>query len=210
MLIHCVPSGPIDTNAYILIDSTNNCAIIDPGVDSQDAIVKIISEKKAIPKVILLTHSHWDHIGDVAFLHEHYSIPVYVHAEDSQNLEKPGSDGVPCWLEIKGMKPSRFVSDGEEIILGNSKLTVIHTPGHSPGSVCYYCQKSHILISGDALFAGSMGSLSLPTSQPNRMWPSLEKLSILPKETKVYPGHGCDTTIGKETWLKDAKSIFGY
>ena len=86
---------------------------------------------------------------------------------------------------------------------------MIHTPGHSGGSVCYYDPKAQLLFSGDTLFHGTIGNLSFPTSNADRMWPSLAKLAHLPKEVKVYPGHGEATTIGKEPWLPKAKDYFG-
>lgn len=92
--------------------------------------------------------------------------------------------------------------------MGEFEFVIIHTPGHSPGSICLYDPKHQILISGDTLFKGSIGTLSLPTSQPDRMWPSLEKLGALPVETQVYPGHGEKTCIKDERWLKNAKEIF--
>ena len=131
-----------------------------------------------------------------------------MHAEDAQNLEHPGSDKVLCWLDIKGMKPSGLLSDGSEILVGNSTFKVIHTPGHSPGGVCFYLRAQNVLFSGDTLFQGSIGALHLPTGNPSHMWESLRKLSLLPKETRVIPGHGDDTTIGDESWLAHAKELF--
>ncbi len=101
-----------------------------------------------------------------------------------------------------------ILEEGDRISIGEIAFTVISTPGHSPGCVCFYCEKEHILFSGDTLFKGTIGNLTFPTSVPDEMWPSLDKLAALPPETKVYPGHGPSTTIGDESWLPRARKLF--
>lgn len=210
MIVRPFPSGPYATNAYAIICSvTNQMAIVDPSPGSTDAILKYAEAKNAIPDKILLTHSHWDHIADVSHLKSHWNIPVYVHAEDAGNLIDPGSDGIPLRVDIVGVQPDFFLKDGEVIQVGEQKFQVIHTPGHSPGGVCFYCKEQGVMLSGDTLFKGTMGTLAVPTAQPNLMWKSLKRLSQLPAETIVFPGHGARTTIGAEPWLPHAESIFG-
>lgn len=209
-MIAAFPSGPFYTNAYVLAcPETRQAAIIDPAPESADKIIRHINSKSLEPKYILLTHSHWDHIADVAALKGHYKIPVYIHSEDAQNLISPGSDGLPCWIDIPPVQPDVLLQDGDKIVLGNLNLHVIHTPGHTPGGVCYYCPELKILISGDTLFQGTIGNLSFPTARANLMWDSLKRLAMLPKETVVYPGHGVKTAIGTESWLNDAENLFG-
>lgn len=111
-------------------------------------------------------------------------------------------------MSFKGLSPDGHLADGQIITLGELTLHVIHTPGHSPGGVCFYLPAQETLFSGDTLFAGSIGNLSLPTAQPDRMWPSLKKLAALPKHTKVYPGHGGATRIDKESWIGDAEQKY--
>lgn len=161
------------------------------------------------PDKILLTHSHWDHIADVASLKKRFPIPVFIHPADAPNLQKPGSDGLPLFLRCEGVIPDMLIKDQQEIHVGNLRLTVIHTPGHSPGGVCFYESTAGILIAGDTLFQGSIGNLSLPTANPDSMWDSLDKLAVLPPATQVYPGHGPSTTIGAESWLPEARRLFG-
>jgi hydroxyacylglutathione hydrolase len=210
MLIHTFPSGPFETNAYVVAcPRTKEAAIIDPAPGSFDAITHFVDSQQLTPKILLLTHSHWDHIANAAAIQEKYRLPVYIHALDVKNLESPGSDGLPCWVSIKGIKPSNLINEGEIISVGDLNFTVIHTPGHTPGGVCFYCPEEKILFSGDTLFKGTIGNLSFPTARPKLMWPSLAKLALLPPETKVYPGHGDPTTIGHETWLANAEKIFG-
>jgi hydroxyacylglutathione hydrolase len=210
MKIQVFACGPFETNAYILACSkTNQAVIVDPAPNSFNLIKTHLTENQLIPQKILLTHSHWDHIADVAALKKHYQIPVYVHSLDAPNLEKPGSDSLPCWISIEGVKPDGFLEENEQVNFGDLRFVVMHTPGHSPGSLCLYSKENNVLISGDTLFKGTIGNISFPTSQPDLMWISLKKLAKLPPQTKIYPGHGPTTTIEKETWLANAQEIFG-
>jgi hydroxyacylglutathione hydrolase len=204
------PSGPFETNAYIIVcKQSQKAAIIDPAPDSRNVLIQAITAKKITPDKIILTHTHWDHIADCAAVADHYAIPVLVHKEDAYNLIKPGSDHLPCWLTIQGVNPAQLLKEGDVIPIGNSKWEVIHTPGHTPGGICLYCKEERVLISGDTLFKRSIGNLSFPTGDPERMWLSLDKLANLPPDVEVFPGHGDATAIGKENWLPRAKELFG-
>lgn len=210
MIIKAIPSGPFETNAYIVIcEKTLQAAVIDPAPESLASIVKYITEHKLTLTKIILTHSHWDHIADVAALKKQYLVPVLIHKEDVENLEKPGSDGLPCWIAIEGVRPDIFLNEGDSVDVGELKFTVIHTPGHTPGGICLYEKEKNVLFSGDTLFKGSIGNLSFATARPKLMWPSLEKLAKLPPQTTVFPGHGPKTTILAESWLSQAEKIFG-
>jgi hydroxyacylglutathione hydrolase len=210
MILQKFPSGPYQTNAYIVAcTKTRQAAIVDPSPESFPALSEYISTHKLIPQLILLTHSHWDHIADVSKCKKVYNIPVWVHALDRANLEFPGADGLPFPGIIEGVAADHFLEDGEHFFIGDLQFTVIHTPGHTPGGVCFYNEPLKILFSGDTLFRGTIGTLTLPTSQPDLMWESLEKLSKLPPETTVHPGHASRTTIGRESWLSKAKEVFG-
>ncbi len=173
-------------------------AIIDPSPESFKKVALLIEEKNFKPTQILLTHSHWDHIADVSLFKKKFAIPVLVHSLDSPNLEHPGSDGLPMWVEIPAVKPDQLFSEGDQLKIGLLIFSIIHTPGHSPGSVCFYQQENGKLFSGDTLFKGAIGNLSFPTSQPELMETSLAKLAMLPSETEVFPGHGPATTIHNE------------
>jgi len=184
-------------------------AIVDPAPSCAELIITYVSEKGFKVEKILITHSHWDHIADTAELKNHYNAPVYIHRDDAENLEVPGSDGIPLWEAMEVVQPDYFLKDGDIVDVGTLKFVVIHTPGHSPGSICFYCKEENILFAGDTLFKKSIGNLALPTSNAEMMWNSLNKLASLPPETKVYPGHGESTTIGDESWLPNARQIFG-
>jgi hydroxyacylglutathione hydrolase len=210
MIIKIFPSGPFATNAYIIAcPETKEAAIIDPAPDSFNKIVSYLDDQQLTPKLLLITHSHWDHTADAAAVKKKYLLPIYIQFEDVKNLESPGSDGLPCWIHIDGVSPTQFINEGDVIHLGKINLRVIHTPGHTPGGVCFYCPEENVLFTGDTLFKGTIGNLSFPTARPHLMWPSLAKLAKLPSQTKVYPGHGDPTTIGAERWLDRAEELFG-
>lgn len=210
MIIKKFPSGPFVTNAYVLVcEETAKAAIIDPAPGSATAINSFLERAQVKVDKILLTHSHWDHIVDTHALKAEHQAPVYIHSLDKGNLEAPGTDGLPLFGACEGVKADYFLSEGEKIFLGKLEIQVIHTPGHTPGGVCFYLPKENTLFSGDTLFQGSIGNLSFPTAQPELMWESLAKLEKLPQETQVLPGHGDNTTIETEYWLPNAKQIFG-
>ena len=209
MIFQVFESGVLATNTMVLgCKASLHAVIIDPAKGCSSEVDEFLTENKLIPKKILLTHSHWDHTGDVLFFKEKYDIPVFVHKKDAENLQHPGSDGVDLFVPMKSVRPDVLLEGGEKIELGSLELEVIHTPGHSPGSVCYWLEKEEILISGDTLFKGSIGNISFPSSNSEDMWESLKKLAKLPASARVYPGHMGTTTIGMESWLDNAKNIF--
>lgn len=210
MIIQPFPSGPFETNAYVVgCLASRKAAIIDPAPESSKKIITFLSKENLIPQMILLTHSHWDHIADASVLKQKFQIPLYVHPLDAGNVKEPGSDGLPLWIAIASETPDKMLSEEDIIRLGSLEFAVIHTPGHTPGGVCFYNASNGILFSGDTLFQGSIGNLSFPTASPEAMWKSLKKLAKLKPDTLVYPGHGPSTTIGKESWIVRAEQIFG-
>lgn len=209
MNVLCFPTGPYATNMYIICcKDTSDAVIVDPGVGSFKIILETVRKHSLKTVAIWLTHSHWDHIVDAAKIKRELSLPIYMHEEDRGNLEKPGSDGVPIAVPtIEGTTPDHLIKDGDLLTVGKLSFKVIHTPGHSPGGVCFYCEKEKILFSGDTFYRGLIGSLTLPTSQAERMWQSLDKIATLPLDTVVFPGHGPTTTIKDEPWLHNAKKL---
>lgn len=208
MRIYSFPVGPLSTNC-LLIDDASELVIIDPGLGSFQKILESVEFNHFTPKAIWLTHSHWDHTADLAKCKKYFDIPVYVHSLDAGNVKKPGSDGLPVFIPIEKVEDVQLINDGDILEIGKTSFKVMHTPGHSPGGCCFYCQEENILISGDTLFAGSIGNLSLPTANAEKMWDSMNRLAKLNKKTKVYPGHGESTTLENESWIPHAKEIFG-
>ena len=210
MFIHVFCCGPFGTNALVIQDD-RHAVIVDPSAGSQKLISHCVSQNQLSVEKILLTHSHWDHIVDCAALKREFVVPVWVHRLDAPNLQAPGIDQVPImWPEpIEGVEPDDFLEEGQIIAVGKLEWQVLHTPGHCPGLVCFYCAQEGILIPGDLFFRGAMGHINLPTADEEAMWDSLARVAKLPKETVVYPGHGQKTTIGAEAWLENAREVFG-
>ncbi len=208
MNVYFHSSPPIDTNVFFLIcPITNKMVIIDAPYEILPALQSTLKKTAASPVAVLLTHSHWDHVGGLQDLLSHYDIPFYIHKFDKDNLEYPGSDGVPLYQPLPSIKPKYFLEDDQQLSFGSLNIKVIHTPGHSPGSVCFYFGKEGLLFSGDTLFKGGTGRLDFPSSQKSLMPKSLNKLSQLPKETLVYPGHGPSTFLKNENWLYSVSSF---
>jgi hydroxyacylglutathione hydrolase len=151
------------------------------------------------------THGHWDHIGDNAAVSEHTGAAIAVHPLDRDRLTNPQ----PLWapFEIPPSVPAVELAEGGEIRFGDIRLTVLHTPGHTEGSVCLLAPDDGVLYSGDTLFAGGWGRVDLPGGDPAQMAESLARLATLEDAISVLPGHGPATTIGRErAWIELVKS----
>lgn len=172
--------------------------IVDPA-DNADAIERKINALEGIPVAILLTHGHFDHILAATTLQKKYRISVYAFESEERVLEQPELNLSTMAGGAFRMKADILLKDNEEFQLAGYRITVLHTPGHTEGSCCYYFKDEQVLISGDTLFAGSCGRTDFPTSSTLEMISSLRKLvTELPEETAVYPGHNEATTIGEE------------
>lgn len=204
MIIETLVAGPFETNAYLVgCEEEREAIVIDPGYGSAEHLTSIAHRNGLTIKAIFLTHSHFDHIADVKVLKETLNIPVYVAKEDALNLERPGSDGLPNVFALESVVADYLLNTDESYSVGSYSFVVLPTPGHSPGSVCFYFEKESVLFSGDTLFQGSYGNVSFPTSDVTEMGVSLKKLAKLPEETVVYPGHGDKTTVGREKgWIE--------
>lgn len=190
--------GVMGANCYILsCPETKKAVVIDPG-DEGDRIQSLVLEKGYHVEYILLTHGHFDHIGAVAELRDAFGAKVGIHANDAEML----TDGQKNLSTYMGsaieMQPADFLlEDGQTITFGNMTLTVLATPGHSLGGVCFLTPEG--LISGDTLFAGSIGRTDFPGGSLEQLLDGIkQKLMVLPEETRVFPGHGEATIIGRE------------
>lgn len=209
MFLKTFPSGPLQTNGYLLAcEETKEAALIDAPIGCLDLVMEEVDAQGFSLKNLLLTHSHWDHFGDAHLIKLKTGAKLWVHPKDAHNLKEPGSDGLNMMVPIHAVSFDGFLEEGQVFEVGALHLKVIHTPGHSPGGVCFYLRAQGVLFSGDTLFRGSFGNLQLATAKAEEMWPSLRKLAKLPKETKVYPGHAKETTIERESWLERAEEIF--
>ena len=180
--IYRLELGPYSTNSYILTcRKTNESVVVDaPG----DVDLVLAQLNKTHPQFLLVTHDHFDHMGGLVELKSALDIPLAAHLADASDLP---------------LKPDLFLNDGDEISMGAVKLRVLYTPGHTPGSICFLI--GNYLIAGDTLFPGGPGRTQSPSDFRQIVKSISEKLFGLPEDTKVYPGHGEATTIGREKKL---------
>lgn len=191
--------GSIRTNCYVVVNpSCKEAVIIDPG-DMPDRIIRKISELDVNLKAILITHGHYDHIGAVSKLKDYYGAKVYAGNFESELLSDSALNasrmfGINCNIE-----PEVLLKDNDFLKVCGLDFSIIHTPGHTSGGVCYYLPEDNVLFSGDTLFYETIGRSDLPTGDGRALIKSIkDKLFLLPDETKVFPGHGDSTTIGHE------------
>jgi hydroxyacylglutathione hydrolase len=200
MIHEILPVGPLQCNCSILGDeSTRDGMVIDPGDDISD-ILAVIQKHKLKVREIVITHAHIDHVGGAMKLRQATGAPILMNQNDHALMKM--LDVQAAWL---GMAPpgqvdiDSSVSDGDKVEAGSLLAHVVHTPGHTEGSICLYFAGQQKLIAGDTLFAGSIGRTDLPGGSYDKIIRSLhEKVLALPDETVVIPGHGALTTIGDE------------
>jgi glyoxylase-like metal-dependent hydrolase (beta-lactamase superfamily II) len=194
--------GPIATNVHVLGDPRSREAIaIDTATPSLAWIADELAARDWTLKLIVSTHGHWDHIGDNAAVAEHTGADIAVHPLDRDRLADPQ----PLWapFEIVPSVPAVELEEGGEIRFGELRLLVLHTPGHTEGSVCLWSAEDGVLFSGDTLFAGGWGRVDLPGGSPEAMAESITRLAELEDRLRVLPGHGPATTIGRERpWME--------
>ena len=202
MKIDCLILGAYETNCYILRKNkdSKNCLVIDPGLEAGE-LLEFLDEQKLNPAAVILTHGHIDHIAGVTAMRSRFpEIKVYIHNLDAVMLTEPGKN-------LSAMTGAPFITEPEDVSLqeryvidlAGIKLLVLHTPGHTPGGISLYSKEDGVAFVGDTLFAGSIGRTDFPGGGMSQLLESVRaKLFSLPEETKVYPGHGPETTIAAE------------
>jgi glyoxylase-like metal-dependent hydrolase (beta-lactamase superfamily II) len=194
--------GPLSTNVHVLADpATREAIAIDTATPCVDWIRGVLAERGWTLKLIVSTHGHWDHVGDNAAVAEHTGAEIAVHPLDAHRLITPKPLLAP--FEIVPSVPAVELAEGGVVRFGEIRLRVLHTPGHTEGSVCLLDDDNGLLFSGDTLFPGGWGRVDFPGGDPEAMVASLARLSGLEDRLQVFPGHGAATTIGRERpWLE--------
>jgi hydroxyacylglutathione hydrolase len=195
--------SPIQENTYILYNEFNDCIIIDPGCyfdEEKDKLVAFIEKNKLKPTMLINTHCHLDHVFGNKFIAEKYNLTLQMHENEKPVLAFATTSGLMYNLPFDNYEGNFiYLNEGDTIKLGEDEITVLLTPGHSPGSISFYSAKEKFVISGDVLFRNSVGRSDLPGGNHETLIQSIkEKLMTLPEETTVYSGHGQPTTIGYE------------
>jgi len=197
------PAGPIETNGYLVIDpDANEALIIDAPSGFADDVIRDVRERGLAIKAIVITHGHWDHIGDTAALKQELNAPVLTHPNTVPKLEHPGSAVMTLPVQIEPSSADALLNEGDTVTLGSHTFDVWFLPGHDPGHIVLISVPDNLVLGGDVLFPGGHGRIDIPGASETDMLASLKRLATLPDAVTVYPGHGAPTTIGQErSWL---------
>ncbi len=203
MNVHCIVVGGLDTNCYVLWpkgEGGRECVVVDPG-DEPEEIVSFLESSDLEPVEVVLTHVHVDHFGALPGLLKRYEgLGFSCGRGDEKHLERP-SHSLSLFFGGAGKLPgpARLLAEGDEVLVGGERLSVIETPGHTPGGISLYSSESALVLTGDCLFAGGIGRTDFPGGSHAEILRSIqEKLIRLPPETRVLPGHGEESTVAAE------------
>ncbi len=197
MLIERMVVGSLEVNCFIIADEhTREAMVVDPG-DEPERILDYVNEKGLTIKKIIYTHSHFDHVGALPELKDATGAELLMHSDELPVYEA-SRDMAALWgFQLDTLpKPTAFLAEGDTVTVGSLTFTVLHTPGHSPGGICLYGED--VLITGDTLFAGSVGRTDLQGGDLEKLKESFRRILALPEGIRVLPGHGPETTIGQE------------
>lgn len=208
MKLNCLTVGMLETNCYIASDAEKNAVVVDPGGEAQ-RIIDWLEKAGLKPAAILLTHGHPDHTLGLRAVQEHFDVPAYACIEEKPFFDDPAS-AVPRYPYVpEKPKEIRYLKDGESLELLGERWELIHTPGHTWGSCCFYVPDAGVLFAGDTLFKDTYGRTDLNTGSDTDIMDSIgRKLMALPDETQVLPGHGEPTQIGRERRYNPAVLAF--
>lgn len=211
MLVVGFPAGSFQANCFVLATGEGEaCVVVDPGQDAEEPLERLFAERDLTPVAVLLTHGHYDHTFSVTPVCDGHDVPAWIHPDDRAMLANPllglsaeAKEFFGGRLTMREPREVRSLDDGAELAIAGLRIVVDHTPGHTGGSVVFRPETSDddapLLLSGDTLFAGSIGRTDLPGGDTDQIMESLRtKVLTLPDDTFVLPGHGQATTIGRE------------
>ncbi len=193
-------TGPIMTNTYIVGDSeARQAAVVDPG-GHVGAILSALQRHELECKLIINTHAHFDHVGGNAELKKRTGAEIYIHPLEAPALKSLSRQGLLFGMRVEDSPPpDKLIGEGDKLPVGKLELLVLETPGHSPGSVSLVLEGEGLILVGDLVFQGSVGRTDLPGGSTETLVRSVhEKIFVYPDSTRLYPGHGPETTVGVE------------
>ncbi len=200
MIFDMLVVGPLGVNCFILgCEETHQGVVVDAG-DNADKIISAVERRGLTISQVVSTHGHFDHVGANQAVLMHFGARLLIHAADASMLERAADVARSYGIGgVSSPRPDSFLSDGLEIAFGSCRMTVLHTPGHTQGGCCLYLESEKKIITGDTLFADSIGRTDLPGGNHEQLLESVRtKLFTLPDDVTAYPGHGPETTIGHE------------
>ncbi len=197
MIVRCFTVGEIEENCWLVVDEvTGDAVLVDPGAEA-DRLLAAVDAEGATLTGIWLTHAHFDHIGGIAGIVRQRPVPVWLHPLDRDIYDNAVTSALRFGLEVEQpAAPDHELAEGDTLTLGKNSFSVMHLPGHAPGHVGFL--GDGVLLSGDCLFAGSVGRTDLPLCNPTAFQHTLKRLANLPGSVRVLPGHGPATTIARE------------
>ena len=200
MKLHSFTFNPFSENTYVIWDDTKQCAIVDPGCytnSEQQELKTFIEDNDLSPVLLLQTHAHIDHVFGTAFVNRTWGLKPKLHKKEKLVYDSASMIGMQYGVPIAALPEAEYsLEGGDEVTFGSTTLQVLFTPGHSPGSVCFYCEKDRLVLAGDVLFQGSIGRTDLPGGDYNTLIHSINtRLLTLGDEVTVYSGHGPKTKI---------------
>jgi hydroxyacylglutathione hydrolase len=198
MYLDVFDSNPFGTNCWLLAaDGSDDAVVVDPGFEPT-SVHALLDAAGKTPVAVVLTHAHQDHAGAAGVFAG--DLPVYIHPDDAGAFADPGAWARAPASPLAPVKDLRTIADGETLPLGGFAIEVLHTPGHTPGHCIFRVDGDLLLCSGDLVMAGSIGRSDFANSDPAAMTESLRRFLRLPDEIRTLPGHGPETTVGRERW----------
>ena len=188
--------GELETNCYLFFDEAGRrCLVIDPGAEAE-SILALIAAEKLLPQAVVLTHAHPDHLEAAATVTGHFRIPLWVHEADEKLLRSPAGRNLAAMFGVEPPAVGRLLHDGDRLGAGSLELEVVHSPGHSPGSILLH--GAGLLFTGDTLFRGDVGRTDLPGGSEEELRRSLDRIRQFPPATVILPGHGPASVLKQE------------
>lgn len=202
--IHQIPAGPIETNAYLVVDTVSGDAIlVDTPPDVASLVAGALKESGANLRTIVITHGHWDHIMGAADTLAQWPVPVLGHELVRTRLEDPSAT-TTAPMQMKPVTLDTVINEGDEVTVGGHRFQVFHMPGHDVAHIILYSEVDGVILGGDVLFPNGHGRTDIPGSDQLVMNETLKRFLEFPEATRVLPGHGDETTIGREAvWIRN-------